>query len=215
MEEKDYDEIEIDNNEELNINNNIAVNEFDQLIEDLNFSEEDLNNIKIDQADNDKYLSLDYDVLYGEDSNPYNVEEGEEKEELKHSYTDKTTVLKAYHNVLYRLKVGNKIVDTICNKLNVGSNTNELDLRTLAQFALMFGDNKSQTNEKTYELDTQDKKNKLFEEETKTVLAFAKYPIVDTENKYKNGDPFFVMQKELVTPYLDKFNNIFGSIDAN
>ena len=210
MEEKDYDEIEIDNNEELNINNNnIVVNEFDQLIEDLNFSEEELNNIKIDQADNDKYLSLDYDVLYGEDSNPYNVEEGEEKEELKHSYTDKTTVLKAYHNVLYRLKVGNKIVDTICNKLNVGSNTNELDLRTLAQFALMFGDNKSQTNEKTYELDTQDKKNKLFEEETKTVLAFAKYPIVDTENKYKNGDPFFVMQKELVTPYLDKFNNFF------
>ncbi len=210
MEEKDYDEIEINNNEELNINNNnIVVNEFDQLIEDLNFNEEDLNTIKREQADNDKYLSLDYDVLYTKDNNPYNVEDGKPKEELKHTYTDKTTVLKAYHNVLYRLKVGNKIVDSIVKKLNVTSSTNNIDLRTLAQFSLMFGNNKSESNEKTYELDTQEKKNKLFEEETKTVIAFAKYPIIDTDNKYKNGDPFFVKQKELVTPYLDKFNNFF------
>ncbi len=210
MEEKDYDEIEINNNEELNINNNnILVNEFDQLIEDLNFSEEDLNTIKREQAENDKYLSLDYDVLYTKDNNPYNVENGKPKEELKHSYTDKTTVLKAYHNVLYRLKVGNKIVDSIVKKLNVTSSTNNIDLRTLAQFSLMFGNNKLESNEKTYELDTQEKKNKLFEEETKTVIAFAKYPIIDTDNKYKNGDPFFVKQKELVTPYLDKFNNFF------
>lgn len=190
MEEKEHDEIN-----ELNENINDG---FNDLLEELKLDNDTINSIKSNLSQNDKYLSLDYNVFYNELKNPYLRYQGE-KEKLSHSYENKENVLKAYHHVLYKVKSGEYISDSIRKKLGIDEGRGNVDFRAVGEFSLLIGP-------KTLD-EFKSNKAKYFDEEIKTVLTFSKYPKVEKTNKLI--DDYFKKQKQTVSSYLDKVNKFY------
>lgn len=174
---------------EIDVEDNILDNQFDDLIDSLEIGQDNYKNIKTKcLLDNKKYLKdfkekIDPNIIDTTDKT-------KDKIELK--------IKRAYTNLLYKNKIASELTDIYNKHLSNDSNGINQDSRSLSNFSYLLGSKKYE------ELDT----DQFVDSLSKLILSFVKYPqIVGREKK---GIKYVENQKNLVSPYLDMFNEFYS-----